>query len=204
MFDVDPLSPSFGSEIATFSAPGSSFGSMSAVAIDGDLAVAAFPDGGASGKAFLFEVNTGKTLFMLTAPEVRSSDDFGVSVSIFGDRFIVGSRFDDTAGLDSGAAYVFDAFDGSFLLKLTAGDASPDDSFGISVGIRDNVAVVGANRVMISGERAGAAYLYNAVPEPHAVCLFAIGALLACSARHRHARSAPAKCLFERGPRFHR
>jgi len=80
-------------------------------------------------------------------------DFFGWTLSIDGDRLIIGSYFEDhnLNGLDSlndaGAAYIFER-DGSGIWhqaqKLLASDRSIEDQFGSSVAISGDYALVGA------------------------------------------------------------
>jgi WD40 repeat protein len=123
-------------------------------------------DGGAaSGSAYLFDVTTGTQLAKLTASDAARFDNFGNSVAISGNTAIVGSRMDEDAGANSGSAYLFDVTTGKQIVKLTANDADGFDNFGISVGISEHTAIVGAN----GGGTAGSAYLYT--PEPSSLLL---------------------------------
>lgn len=83
----------------------------------------------------------------LTSPNPGVHRFFGTSVSLNGDRMLVGSPRDDcAAGADCGAAYVY-RFNGvTWVLeqKLTAPDAGPGDDFGFAVSLSDGVALVGA------------------------------------------------------------
>ena len=82
----------------------------------------------------------------LTASDAAFNDNFGNSVSIYGNTAIVGARQNDDAGVNSGSAYIF-TYDGSTwteTAKLTAFDAAAGDQFGYSVSIYDNTAIVGA------------------------------------------------------------
>jgi hypothetical protein len=101
----------------------------------------------------------------LISSDGSHDDYFGGSLSIDGDRLIVGARGDDHGGHeDAGSAYVFhrtgavwDEQD-----KLTASDADADDRFGGSVGISGDWAIVGAHDNDHSGlTDPGAAYLYH-------------------------------------------
>ncbi|CCQ48707.1 Long-chain-fatty-acid--CoA ligase [Crocosphaera watsonii WH 8502] len=55
----------------------------------------------------------------LLASDGAADDQFGLSVSLSGNRALVGSRFDDDNGNNSGSAYIFDVTTGNFLQKLT-------------------------------------------------------------------------------------
>ncbi|MCH8047396.1 MAG: FG-GAP repeat protein [Planctomycetes bacterium] len=90
---------------------------------------------------------------------------FGVSAAISGNTAIVGAHQANTAIVESGAAYLFDATTGTELFTLTASDPGKRDDFGFSVGISGGVAIVGANRDETdAGFGAGSAYLYDADP----------------------------------------
>jgi hypothetical protein len=83
----------------------------------------------------------------LTAPDGFTSDNFGWSVAISGDTAIVGAPFDDVgANANQGSAYVFVRSGGVWTLqvKLVAANGDADDSFGNSVAIDGDTAVVGA------------------------------------------------------------
>jgi len=124
------------------------------VAIDGETAVAgAYYDnvgGGASqGSAYVF-VRSGTTWnqqAQLIAADGGVNDFFGYSVALSGDTAVVGAYIDSVgANPDQGSAYVF-ARSGttwSQQAKLTAADGAANDTFGWSVAISGDTAVVGA------------------------------------------------------------
>ena len=83
----------------------------------------------------------------LTASDGALGDRFGNSVSLSGDRAIVGAFYDNDLGFDSGSAYVYERQgDGSWLevAKLTASDGTNGDFFGWSVSLSGERALVGA------------------------------------------------------------
>jgi hypothetical protein len=120
------------------------------VAIDDGVAVvgAPFHDGAGSdtGSAYLYDVSTGQQLFNPIASDAAARDFFGWSVAVSDGVAIVGAPFNDDDGSTSGSAYLFDVLTGSQLFKLTASDAAASDSFGWSVAIDGNTAIVGALR----------------------------------------------------------
>ena len=63
-----------------------------------------------------------------------AGDLFGVRVALSGDTVLIGSRFDDDNGDDSGSAYVFtrSGITWSQQAKLTASDGAADDAIGRS------------------------------------------------------------------------
>ena len=135
------------------------------VAISGNTAViGAYGDadnGELTGSAYLFDVTTGAQLAKLTASDGAASDAFGYSVAISGNRAIVGARGDDDNGNSAGSAYLFDITTGDQVAKLTPDDGAERDSFGNSVGISGNIAIVGASGDDDNGNNAGSAYLFD-------------------------------------------
>ncbi|MBN2474707.1 MAG: pre-peptidase C-terminal domain-containing protein [Pirellulales bacterium] len=139
------------------------------VALSGDTAVVgAYADddaGSGSGSAYVFQFDGTQWTQQqkLTASDVTASDYFGYSVSISGNTALVGARYDDDAGNDSGSAYVF-RFDGTQWTqqhKLTASNAARDDRFGTAVAVSGSRVVVGAPYRDAAGVRdSGAAYVY--------------------------------------------
>ena len=83
----------------------------------------------------------------LTASDGADDDWFGVSVALDGNTAVIGAPGDNDKGIDSGSAYVFtrDSNGGwSQTKKLTADDGEAGDSFGYSVAVNGNTAVVSA------------------------------------------------------------
>jgi len=144
------------------------------VAISGNLAiVGAYGEDDAggtwSGKAYIFNVTSGALLHTLDNPNAygtSQSDGFGKSVAMSGNSAIVGAQNeDDAGGGNSGKAYIYNVTSGALLHTLdnpNAYDTSQSDSFGGSVAIDGNSAIVGAYReddaaVFDSGK----AYIFN-------------------------------------------
>ena len=130
-----------------------------AVSLHGDRALVGAhsdDDGGErSGSAYVFSrvgsqwVQEAK----LSASDATEGDAFGWSVSLFGDRALVGA-YDAEGG---GAAYVFARVGSGWTqeAKLVATDASPNDRFGRSVSLWDGRALIGADF-----DSAGSAYVF--------------------------------------------
>ncbi len=96
----------------------------------------------------------------LTASDGAAGDWFGHSVSLSGDRALVGALFHDDPA-NSGSAYVFERQgDGSWLEvdKLTASDGAANDFFGLSASLSGDRALVGANG---DSDSNGSAYVYE-------------------------------------------
>ena len=138
------------------------------VSLDGGRALIGAPndDGGPeAGKAYVFAFDG--TIWaeeaLLTSSDAEAQDGFGRSVSLSGDRALVGAFRDDDAGTNSGPAYVF-AFDGaswSQEFKLTASDAAEFDEFGTSVSLSGDQALVAAAGDDDDGSSSGSAYTFG-------------------------------------------
>lgn len=100
----------------------------------------------------------------LTASDGAAADGLGLSVSLSGDRAIVGTVFDDDNGDASGSAYIFERrADGTWrqAAKLTAFDGAEGDHFGNSVALSGDLAIVGAWEDDDNGDRSGSAYVFE-------------------------------------------
>ncbi len=127
------------------------------VSLDGDrIAVGARLDDGQgsnSGSAFIFERNPVDGIWS-TPGRIKASDStaflqFGVSVSLEGDRLAVGAFKDDAGATDSGAAYVFHRQEnGSWVEVSKVKDPTPQEGawFGFDVAIDGDTLVVGSHR----------------------------------------------------------
>ena len=91
-----------------------------------------------------------------------TNDEFGGSVFIDGDYAIVGARGDDDNGSSSGSAYIFTRSGTSWTqqAKITPDDGASSDSFGSSVSISGDYAIVGAYRDGDNGFLSGSAYIF--------------------------------------------
>jgi hypothetical protein len=96
----------------------------------------------------------------IDAADAAEYDQFAMAVAVCADYAIVGSRYDDDNGFNSGSAYIF-KWDGNYWTqydKLTPSDATPNQKFGYSVSITDDYAIVGA---LGDGSTPGAAYVFK-------------------------------------------
>ena len=151
--------------------PGDEFGYSVALAGDTVVVTANADDddvnGIDSGSAYVF-TRSGATWSQqakLTAADGAAGDLFGVRAAVFGDTALIGARFTDDSGDDSGSAYVFTRSGDiwSQQAKLTAGDGAAGDDFGYSVAISGNTALVGAQSDdnKINGVDSGSAYVFT-------------------------------------------
>src|SRR6266496_3545919 len=101
----------------------------------------------------------------VTADDGAAQDNLGWSVAIDGNSAVVGAPNATVNGHSSqGAAYVFSYLNGSWsqVAKLTASDGAAFDTFGYSVAISGNTAVIGAWHAAINGNPLqGAAYVFT-------------------------------------------
>jgi FG-GAP repeat len=90
-------------------------------------------------------------------------DHFGISIAIDNNIIVVGARFDDDNGTDSGSIYLFDAQSGNQITKLIPSDGATDDDFGFSVAIDQGLIAVGARLDDDHGNDSGSVYLFDAL-----------------------------------------
>ncbi|MBN2442542.1 MAG: hypothetical protein JXJ04_14405 [Spirochaetales bacterium] len=151
------------------------------VAISGDYTIVGArlknegPDLGGAGAAYIFHrtgLNTWDSGVKIISMNPQYAGFFGHSVSINGDYAIVGAIYEDGGPDDSfpsaGAAYIFhrtttNTWDSG--VKIGATDPQDSDSFGYSVSIDSDYAIIGA--IFEDGgpgdplSNAGAAYIFH-------------------------------------------
>ena len=131
-----------------------------AVALSGNRALVGAPEENSSqGSAYVYQFDGTKWIFQvqLFASDGTASDHFGFSVSLAGNRALIGAVEDDSF---TGSAYLY-AFDGTSWteqLKLVASDGAPQAYFGTSVALSGQLALVGAQN---ANGGTGAAYLFG-------------------------------------------
>jgi hypothetical protein len=143
--------------------------SGTSIAIDGDIAVIGCPigtgNGWASGMAIVYRLvdNVWLREAELIANDGAIGDMMGVSVDVSNGRVIAGAWFNNHAGTNSGAAYMFEQVDGKWVqtAKLIASDAAPQDTFGRRVAINDDVCIVSAPLDDDNGESSGSVYVFQ-------------------------------------------
>jgi WD40 repeat protein len=143
-----------------------------AVAISGNRALisAIGDDRGAAnaGVAYLFDTSTGAVLRTFLNPTPQSGDNFGFDVALVGNYALISTTNDDTAALNAGAAYLYDATTGN--LVHTFLNPTPElnnafgnnDNFGFSVALSSTRIAIGASNERVNGFQNGAVYLYDA------------------------------------------
>ncbi|MEM9057695.1 MAG: hypothetical protein AAGD86_09470 [Pseudomonadota bacterium] len=127
-----------------------------AVAIADSAAVASSPfdddNGSSSGAVYVLDPDTGAERMKLTPADGERDDFFGLSVAVAGNTLAVGAPFDDDAGPNAGAVYLYDVDTGMLRQKLTppAGTVT----FGFALALDRRVLAVGGD---------GEAFVYDAV-----------------------------------------
>lgn len=139
------------------------------VSISGDCAIVGATgdpvNGVASGSSYVFRFdgNSWAEESKQIPNDGAPADFFGEAVSVDGNRAIVGARWDDDHGNNSGSAYVFEYGDGDWVQigKLTASDAAAGDDFGFSAVISGDFALVSALQKDDANPSTIKAYLYE-------------------------------------------
>ena len=142
------------------------------VAIDGSNLVVGTINGNsagsASGSVYVYDLTkaTSDAGFerKITASDGEVNDYFGISVAIEGSILVVGARYDDDNGTNSGSVYVYDrtkaTSDAVFERKIISSDGASFDNFGYSVSINDMNLFVGATGDDDNVVGSGSVYLF--------------------------------------------
>ncbi len=117
---------------------------------------------GGAGAIYLYDAATRRLIARVTPPGVKPKDNVGHAVAVEGSTVVAGAPFDSSAASEAGAAYVFNASNGSLRFKLTASDASAQDGFGFAVATNGVLVAVGAPFDDDLGAASGAVYLFSA------------------------------------------
>jgi len=153
--------------VASDGLAGDGFGAQ--VDVSGDVAIVAarLTDAGGtdSGSVYIFrQVGSEWTQEQRLAPlDPGSGDQFGVRVAIDGDRALIGSYREDSAGTDAGAAYIF-RFTGSNWVqeaKIIPAGTKAGDQVGLGVAIQGDTAVITGWLHDTPRTDAGAVYVYR-------------------------------------------
>jgi hypothetical protein len=152
--------------IAPDGAPEDYFGKS--ISLSGDIAlIAAEGDDGPvyaiQGSAYVF-VRTGSTWAMeqkFTPPADMPGGVLGMSVSLSGDTLLIGVL--ETQGNDRGCGFVFVRNNAIWTQQqiLSAGDGAAYDSFGVSVSLAGETALVGTYKDDDNGTDTGSAYVFT-------------------------------------------
>lgn len=146
-------------------APAASDNTGFAVAVVGDNVLVGVPFDSSlvsnAGAAYLFDGSTGAVLRTFRSPTPTTGDSFGYSVAAAGTNVLIGAPFDDTAGVDAGAAYLFNSSTGALMATFLNPTPAGFDQFGNSVTAMGTTVVVGAPGDDTGAINAGAAYVFS-------------------------------------------
>jgi hypothetical protein len=141
------------------------------LSISGDRLVVGAPrdDAGVSnaGRAYVFDLSSptpGVPVVVVANPAPALNDEFGSAVAVSGTRLLVGSRLDDTLGLDAGDVRVYDlssATPGIPVSSLGRSPVNEEDFFGAALSISGTRVVVGAPGADDADEDGGSVYVYE-------------------------------------------
>ena len=95
--------------------------------------------------------------------DAMEDDEFGYTVSIYGDYAAVSAERSDALGSQSGAVYIFhfDGMDWQETQKITASDGVAWDYFGAGLQIHENYLIIGNYFDDDIGMNSGSAYIYK-------------------------------------------
>ena len=99
----------------------------------------------------------------LTGDDSEAGDQYGHSVSIYGNKIAVGARYNDEVDNNAGAVYTYvkSGDNITFKEKITVSEGSSSDYFGFSLSLREDMLIVGAYGVDDNGSASGAVYIYR-------------------------------------------
>ncbi|MBN1465677.1 T9SS type A sorting domain-containing protein [candidate division KSB1 bacterium] len=153
--------------IASDGGAGDAFG-FSVAMYENYAAIGAWGDddnGEDSGSAYIFQYDdtSWNEMAKLTPGDPVAADRFGESISINGDRVVVGALLSDGNETDAGAAFLFERVGYSWkeVKKLFASNGKTGDYFGLAVAVDGDHVLIGACRDDEISENAGAAYVYD-------------------------------------------
>jgi hypothetical protein len=135
------------------------------VALSGDRIAAGAEGAGLSGAVYIFERSAGAWTqkAKLTDPSLGTDAGFGVSLSMTGERLLIGAWFAPSSSVQSGAAYVFDKIGSVWIQSAVLTLAAPMslDRFGTAVALRNDVAVVSAPLRDLVAPDSGGVYVFR-------------------------------------------
>lgn len=123
------------------------------------------------GSAYYYKELTGESDVVnqsvkLLASDGHTKNNFGYSMSLSGDKALIGAQYADNSSQKTGAVYYFKGLDNKSGIvnqdvKLLASDRAIDDYFGIAVSLSGDNALVGANYDDDKGTNSGSVYYFK-------------------------------------------
>ncbi len=151
------------------SAPHDNYGIV--VALSTDTAVIGIPFDSSrtfnAGSAYVYKHHNGTWSLQqkLQASDSAPGDQYGWSIALQRDTLLIGSRFDDDRGFNSGSIYAYTRIDGLWIeqQKLSALDGAINDQFGFTMALDGDLAFIGAPLDDDNGFESGSAYIYKRI-----------------------------------------
>ena len=112
-----------------------------------------------NGAVYIFDLH-GVLLHKLTSDSPAVDDRFGTGVAANSTRILVAANNDDTYGVRSGCAFLFD-YNGNQIAKFASNDIQAGDQFGVEIAMNETHIVIGACDEDTGGSSAGAAYIFD-------------------------------------------
>jgi len=156
-----------GSLSQTFTNPspnvGDQFGLAISIAPDRILIGAPYDNLGANnaGTAYLFDSDNPSAMTTLQNPTPANGDLFGRSVAASQDYLAIGAPFDDSAFVDAGSVYLFNASTAGLIRALQSPNPSAGEYFGWTLAFAGDRVLVAAVGSDVGGPDAGAAYVFE-------------------------------------------
>ncbi|MEZ6088083.1 MAG: FG-GAP repeat protein [Pirellulaceae bacterium] len=135
--------------------------------MDDDLALFPNPLADDGGNVTVYQLDTNQNWVKLTSivsDDTDVGDRFGNSVAIDDETIVVGSVSNDTDGINSGAAFVFERTSQDSWTqtqRLSPDDAAQFLNFGSAVSVSGDHMIVGAINAEDAGSLTGAAYIFE-------------------------------------------
>ncbi len=125
----------------------------------------------------IFDATTGALQMTISSPVAQSSQEFGSSVILQGDRLIIAARRTHGTKIAQGSVYVYDLASATPtvpVLSIPNPEPSDNDFFGAAVALSGNRLVVGANNNDTGATDSGRVYVYDlagATPTVHTLAI---------------------------------
>ena len=114
-----------------------------------------------AGAVYLFNMDSGNLSHTFFSPAPRVDDQFGSALALQGSDLLIGVPLDDTAALDGGAVYRFDAEESGLLKTYTSAAPGVGNQFGVAIAPWGDDVLVGAWHATVGTERTGTAQLLD-------------------------------------------
>jgi uncharacterized repeat protein (TIGR02543 family) len=119
--------------------------------------------GTSSGAVYVYKLSDINYERKILAYDFASEDNFGNSVSIFGDNLVVGANGNDLRGSNSGSAYLYKLSDVNFVNRFSPVDGSDGHRFGTAIKIQENIILISATGDDDKGAFSGSVYVYQVI-----------------------------------------